>query len=207
MINKEEFAKALQELRKQEKRKFSQTIDLIVNLKNFDMKRESINLVVSVPHKFKKIKAAAFLSAKSKIIDTITKADFDKYKGKTAKNLVKGYDFFIAHGSLMPSIATTFGKYLGPAGKMPSPQLGIIGKEDDSTIQEAIGKAEKAVKIKTKEPSLKLSVGKEDMKDEDICENALVVYNAILGTLKSGKDNIRNVQIKFTMSKPVKLTL
>ncbi|MBU3912851.1 MAG: hypothetical protein KKE50_02040 [Nanoarchaeota archaeon] len=207
MINKEEFARALGELRKNEKRKFPQTVDLIVNLKNFDIKRESINLIVSVPHKFKTIKVAGFLNAKSKIIDTITKPDFERYKGKFAKKLVKDYDFFIAHASLMPSIATSFGKYLGPAGKMPSPQLGITAKEEDASIQEIIKKAEKSVKIKTKEPSLKLAIGKEDMKDEDIAENAMIVYNAILNALPKQKESMRSIMLKFTMTKPVKLAL
>jgi len=207
MINKEEFARVLTELRKDEKRKFSQTIDLIINLKNFDIKRESINLIVSVPHKFRKIKAVGFLTAKSNAVDTITKPEFESYKGKFAKRLVENYDFFIAHASLMPSIATSFGKYLGPAGKMPSPQLGIITKEDDSTIQEIIKKAENAIKVKTKEPSIKMAIGKEDMKDEDIVENAFTVYSAVLNALPKQKENLRSVMLKFTMTKPIKLVL
>lgn len=207
MINKEEFARALAELRKGEKRKFPQAIDLIVNLKNFDIKRESINLIIHVPHKFREIKSAGFLTGKSKIIDTITKPEFELYKGKKAKNLVKSYDFFIAHASLMPLIATNFGKYLGPAGKMPSPQLGIIAKEDDNTVQETLKKASGSIKIKAKEPSLKMAIAKEDMKDEEITENALAVYTAVLNALPKQKENIRNVMLKFTMTKPVKLNL
>ena len=36
----------------------------------------------------------------------------------------------------MPKVATTFGRILGPLGKMPSPQLGIILNTDDKTINE-----------------------------------------------------------------------
>lgn len=206
-MNKEEIVKAITELRKNEKRKFSQTVDLIVNLKNFDIKRESINIIASLPHKFREIKSAAFLTNKSQVIDTITRPEFERYKGKTAKKLAKSYDFFIAHASLMPSIATTFGKFLGPAGKMPSPQLGIITKEDDSTVKEIVEKAEKSVKIKTKEPSLKIGAGNESMKDEEIADNILAVYNSILNALPKKKESIRNVLIKFTMTKPVKLSV
>jgi large subunit ribosomal protein L1 len=206
-MNKEEIIKALAELRKNEKKKFSQGVDLIINLKNFDIKRESINLIVSVPHKFKKIKAAAFLVNKNNAIDTITKPEFDLYKGKKAKHLVKAYDFFMAHASLMPSIASTFGKFLGPAGKMPSPQLGIIVKDDENTIKETIKKAESSVKIKSKEPSLKMLIGKEDMKDEEIADNILVAYNAVLNALAKKKEQIRSTLIKFTMTKPIKLQI
>ena len=51
---------------------------------------------------------------------TITKPEFDKYKEKKElRNLVREHDFFIANAKLMPSVATAFGKALGPAGKMP----------------------------------------------------------------------------------------
>ncbi|MBM3233473.1 hypothetical protein FJZ19_00080 [Candidatus Pacearchaeota archaeon] len=205
-MNKEEVIKAIQELRKQEARKFKQTIDLIINLKNFDIKRESVNLIVNLPHKIKDKKSAAFLNTKSKIIDTITKEEFSNYKNKKdIKKLVKNYDFFIAHAGLMPLIASTFGKYLGQAGKMPSPQLGIITNDSENSIKEVIEKGERAVKIKSKEPSLKLGIGREEMKDEDIAENILVVYNAVLNVLTGKKDNIHSVLIKFTMGKPVKI--
>lgn len=206
-MSKEEIVKALAELRKNEKRKFPQTVDLIINLKNFDIKRESINLFIPIPHKFREVKTAGFLTVKSKSIDSITKPEFDKYKGKNAKKLVKSYDFFIAHASLMPAIATSFGKYLGPHGKMPSPQLGIVTKEDDNSLSEMVKKAEKTVKVKSKEPSLKIAVAKEDMKDEDIAENVQTVYNAVVNALSRQKENIRNVLIKFTMTKPVRVKL
>ncbi|MFH1711186.1 MAG: hypothetical protein ABH840_02650 [Nanoarchaeota archaeon] len=207
MINKEEFAKVLSELRKNEKRKFSQTIDLIINLKNFDVKREGINLIVEVPHKFREIKAVGFLTAQSGVIETITKEEFGSYKGKFAKRLVEKYDFFIAHASLMPSVATSFGKYLGPMGKMPSPQLGITVKEDDATIQDIVKKAGKSIRIKTKEPSIKLAIGKEDMKDGDIIENAFKVYSSVVNALPKQKENLKSVMLKLTMTKPVKLNL
>jgi len=206
-MEKETVIKALVELRKSEKKKFAQSVDILVNLKNFDIKRENVNLFVPLPHKFKEIKAAAFLTAKSKVIDSITKVEFDKYKGKVAKKLAKEYDFFIANAALMPAVATTFGRYLGSMGKMPSPQLGIITKEDEATIHDVIAKAEKMIRVKTKEPSIKLCIGKESMKDEEIAENILTTYNAILNALPKKKENLKSVLIKFTMSKPVKLEI
>jgi large subunit ribosomal protein L1 len=169
------------------------------------VKRESVNTFVTVPHTFKKIKAAAFLTTKSKIIDTITKAEFDQYKGKEAKKLIKNYDLFIAHASLMPAIATSFGKVLGPVGKMPSPQLGIITREDDSEINGVLDKANKMVRVKTKEPSIKVCVGKEEMTDEELEENIMTVYNAVFNLLPKKKENLKSVIVKFTMSKPAKM--
>ena len=111
-----ELKEALAELRKDEKRKFEQSVDLIVNLKGVDLKRTSVSSVISVPHKIKEKKVCGFLSKKSPLINSITKPEFDKYKDKKAlKNLIKNYDFFISIAGLMPSVATTFGKILGPS--------------------------------------------------------------------------------------------
>src|SRR3990167_9608659 len=155
---------ALAEFRKQEKRKFDQSVDLIVNLKNFDLKRDQVNVVLNFPHKIKDKKVCAFLNAKSKIIDSVIPAEFKSYKDKKdLKKLVNKYDFFIAFAGLMPQVAANFGKVLGPAGKMPTPQLGIATSENDSAIKPVLDKISRAVKIRAKEASIKLSVGKESM--------------------------------------------
>lgn len=203
-----ELKEALAELRKDEKRKFEQSVDLIVNLKGIDLKRTSVSSVISVPHKLKEKKVCGFLSKKSPLINSITKPEFDKYKDKKAlKNLVKNYDFFISIAGLMPSVATTFGKILGPAGKMPSPQLGVINNDDDKSINDILNKISKSVKIRANEPSIKLSVGRENMKDEEIADNIRAIYNGVINMLPAKKDNVRSVLVKFSMSKPIKLEI
>ena len=96
-----EIKEALAELRKEKKRKFVQTVDLVMNLKNFDVRKEALNTFVSMPHSNEK-KLAAFLTRRSKIIDTIIEDDFVKYKElKDAKKLAKKYDAFIAVAPMM----------------------------------------------------------------------------------------------------------
>jgi len=207
-MKKEDILNALKEIRKEKKRKFSQTVDLVINLRNFDIKRQSINTVVTVPHKVKDRKVCAFFNDKSQLVDTIKKADFGKYKDKKAmKQLIKKYDSFIAVAPLMPAVATSFGKVLGPAGKMPSPQLGILPSEDEKTVKELLARINKLVKIKSKEASLKISIGKEDLKDEEIAENALAVYKKVFDELPRKKENLRSILIKLTMGKPVKINI
>ena len=75
---KNQLKKALVELRKAKERKFDQTVDLIINLQKFDIKKNSVNLFVSVPHKIKEKKIAGFLESKNKDIETITQAEFKK---------------------------------------------------------------------------------------------------------------------------------
>ncbi len=197
---------ALIELRKTEKRKFNQSVDLIINLKSIDLKRDQLNVVVNIPHKSKDKKIAAFLNSKSKIIDTITELEFAKYKEKKAlKGLVSKYDYFIAFAPLMPKVATAFGKVLGPVGKMPSPQLGMITQETDDEIKKAVDKISTSLKIRLKEASIKIGVGKETMNDKQIMENIRSIYTSVENSLPKKRDNIRNVMIKFSMTKPIKV--
>ncbi len=199
---------ALSELRKGKERKFDQTVDLIINLQKFDIKKSNINFFVSVPHKTKEKKIAGFLEVEKKGIESITPERFKKYsEKKNLKRLVKSFDFFIAQASLMPKVASTFGRVLGPAGKMPSPQLGILIDADDKTINELKEKINTNVRVRAKEASIKLSVGKQNMKDEELIENVVTIYNALLKALPKGKENIKNIELKFTMTKPQKIKL
>lgn len=204
----EQLKKGLTELRKEKQRKFDQTVDLIVNLQKFDVKKSNVNLFVSIPHKIKEKKIAGFLEVKNPDVDTITPDEFKKYSGKTQlKGLVNKYDFFIAQASLMPSVATAFGRALGPTGKMPSPQLGILMNADEKALKEIKNKINTSVKIKVKEPSIKISIGKQSMKDEDIVENIMTIYSTLLKTLPRNKENVKNIEIKFTMTKPYKISI
>jgi len=135
-----EIKKAIVELREEKKRKFDQTLDLIVNLKNFDVRKEALNSFVSVPHGSER-KLAGFLTKRSGLIDSITEADFVKYKDlKDIKKLAKKYDAFIAVAPMMAKVATKFGRVFGPMGRMPSPQAGIIVKDDDEIVKMMIEK-------------------------------------------------------------------
>ncbi len=205
---KQDLQKALTELRKGKERKFDQTLDLIINLQKFDPKKNSVNLVIPVPFKIKDKKICAFLETKNKNVETVTKDEFKKYSDKNKlKKLVKNFDFFIAEGKLMPVVATTFGKILGPVGKMPSPQLGIMMQVNDKAIEELKERINNSIKIRVKEASVKLPIGKQSMKDEDLIENIMTVYNAILKEMPRGNENIKNIEIKFTMTKPQKIKL
>jgi len=205
-MEKDKVVKAIQELRKNEKRKFVQSVELLINLKSFDIKKDSVNTFVTLPHKIRDAKICAFLNTKSKIVDSITKSEFDKYsEKKSTKKLVKEYDFFISSASLMPLVAKTFGRYLGTAGKMPSPQLGIVTAETDEAIKSIMGVFDRVVKVKSKEPSLKFTIGKENMKDEEIADNVIKAFDTVTNALVKKRDNIRSVMLRLTMTKPIRL--
>ena len=198
-----ETIKAIQELRKEKKRKFAQSVDLIVNLKNFDVRREALNTFIFVPHKLEK-KFAAFFAKRSKFVDTITQEDFVKYKDlKDFKKLAKKYDAFLAAAPMMGKVATKFGRVFGPMNKMPSPLAGIVPKEDDAVVEAMLEKMGKAIRVKNKEMSIKISVGKENMDDDRLVANVEAAIKEIEKKLPKGRDNVKDVLVKFTMTKPV----
>ena len=209
MTDNRKFETALKKIKTYEKKhKFDQTVDLIINLKNFDVRRESFNVFIGLPHKIKDKKVTGFFEKKSKNINTITKDQFGNYKEKKdIRKLLKNNDFFIANAKLMPSVATNFGRVLGPAGKMPSPQLGILPNEDEKLIQSILEKINSTVRVRVKEPSIKIAVARESQPDKDIVDNLVAAYNNILDKLPKNNENVKDVKIKLTMGKPEQVEL
>ena len=206
-MEEEKFLKAIKEIRKTDKkRNFDQTIDLIVNLKNFNAKKDSFTTFVEAPNKVKNKRVAGFFEKKSELVDTITKEEFPKFKEKKElKKLVKDYDCFIANAKLMPAVATDFGRVLGPAGKMPSPQLGIIPIENPEAIKSVLGKINSSVRVRVKDPSIKIGIGKQSLTDDQILKNIIVVYNKIVDNLPKKAENVKNILIKLSMDKPIRV--
>ena len=79
--------------------------------------------------------------------------------------------------------------------------------EDLRIRNEIKEKVNNSVKIKIKEASIKLAVGKENMKDEEIFENINTIYKEIIKTLPRNKENVKNIEIKLTMTKPIKINI
>lgn len=197
------------------KKKFKQKFDLVVNLRNLNLKKpeENVNSFLTLPYyPGKKIKTCALiadeLSTKAKAVcdEVIHKNDFDKYKDKKAiKKFAKKCDYVIAQANLMVDIAKVFGKVLGPMGKMPNPKSGCV-VPPTAELKPLVEKLNKTARLQTKnELIIKVLVGNEDMKDEEIVENILFLYNQLLHLLPQEKNNVRNVFLKLTMGKPVEV--
>lgn len=207
---KDKFLNALKKVRSAAvKRGFNQSVDLIINLSDIDLRKTPINIFFTFPNKVKDQKICAFLNNPSPSVDkSITKLEISKLDKKEIKKIAEEYDFFLASAPLMGLIATTFGKTLGPLGKMPNPKFGgVIMVEEEANIKKAAEKFKNAAGIRPKEPSIKISIGKEDFDDEKLAANAEVVYNKLVSALPKNKENVKNVMVKFTMSKPEKLKI
>jgi large subunit ribosomal protein L1 len=215
-MDKETVKKALEELKKSNKRNFKQTIDLIIILKNLDLKKpeEQVDFFHQMHSNFgKKTKLCAlvgpelYAQAKELFDTAILVDDFPQYAKdkKVIKKLAKEHDFFVAQATIMPQIATTFGRTLGPRGKMPNPKSGCV-VPPNANLKPLVAKLENMVRISARlVPVVQLAVGKEDSKEEDVIENVLTIYDGVVHHLPSGINNVRKVLLKFTMSKPVKI--
>ena len=200
---------------KLEKRKFSQGIELLVTLKGIDVKKENLNFFITLPHQIRQRRVCLF-SEKSfpggeKIFNRIvTKEQFSAFDKKASRKLSHEIDFFVSQAPMMANVAATFGRVLGPLGKMPSPAIGsVVTKLDDSSLKELVEKLNKTVRLRTvkNDSSLKLVVGNQSMPEEQIVANILAAEESILGNLPKGKENVNSLIMKTTMGKPVKLPL
>jgi large subunit ribosomal protein L1 len=217
MASKEEFIQTLQQVKANSpKKKFSQSVDLIINLKELDLKKPEEQVDVWVPlvnPKGKTIKIAAFVGpemqeqAKANCDLVIIHDDFKKYEGKKKeiKKLAKTNDLFIAQANIMPDVAKYFGRVLGPRGKMPNPKAGCV-VPPNANLKALTEKLKRTLHVVAKiQMSAKCSVGKEDMPDDKLIENIMTVYNAVLHALPQEINNIKSVILKLSMGPPFKV--
>lgn len=217
-MDKEKFSKAIELVKNNSpKRKFKQTYDLIINLKDLDMKKpeQQVNNWVALRYnRGKKVRVCALIGpelaaqAKANCDTVVMSDDFPKYaENKIAvKKLAKTHDFFIAQANIMPDVAKTFGRILGSRGKMPNPKIGCV-VPPNSNLKPLIEKLQKLIGLIAKtQLSIKCFIGTEDMKDEEILDNILTIYNNLSHSLPAEEKNIKNIQLKFTMGPPVTIT-
>lgn len=198
-----------------QKRNFKQSYDFIINLKGLDLKKQEhqIDTFVTLPHsRGKKIKVCALVGAEleehsKSVCDFVILSDsFEKYKDKKEiKKLANSFDFFIAQANIMPKIASAFGRVFGPRGKMPNPKSGCI-VPPNANIRALYEKLQRTIRANAKSaPLIQCGIGSEDANAGDIAENALTIYNSLLQALPNENHNIKDVYIKLTMGKPVKV--
>jgi large subunit ribosomal protein L1 len=194
------------------KRNFTQSIELMINLRDIDMKKpeSKIQEFVELPHISEKkarvcVIAGGDLAVRAKQAGAdlvIDRTELEALAGdkKKMRELANNYDFFIAEAPLMPLVGKILGPLLGPRAKMPTP---IAPMAD---IGEQIEKRRKMVLIRTRgQPVIQCRVGSENMPDEEIAENILAVLRVVEGKLKRGIKNISQIKIKTAMGSPVKV--
>jgi large subunit ribosomal protein L1 len=199
---------------KTEKRNFTQSIELIINLRDIDMKKpeSKIQELIELPHVVGKqskicVIASGELALKARkagadlVIERseLESLGSDKKKQKT---LVNEYEYFISEAPLMPTVGRVLGSVLGPKGRMPTPVAPNVN------IADTIEKQRKTVQVRLRnQPVLQCRIGTEDMPDEQIAENIETVLRRLESKLKRGLKNVRSIVIKTAMGPPVKMRI
>jgi len=214
-VPKETISKAISEVRaKTEKRKFNQSIELAVRLREIDFKktesRISENLELPTPTS-KDVKVAVVaggdLATRARAAGAdliIGKEDLDKIgkEKKQARKIAQNYDFFVAEAPLMPLVGKTLGQILGPRGKMPTPI------PPTAPIDDIIKRNRRNVRLKMKDQAVvQCKVGTEDMPDDALVQNIQTVISRLEAKLEKGPKNIKSIAIKASMGPPVKIPI
>jgi len=202
-------------------RKFDETIDLIINLKDINLNdpKQRIDKELILPNNIITednpnmcviASDEILLEAKNFGLDTLDTeglAVLDREEKKYKKKFVKKFEFFIVEDKNMRDVARFLARFLGPAGKMPKPfpsGYGIISSVSD--LKTAIERYKKIIRIQVKkDPVLQVKIGKKSMKMDKILENMKTVVDYVADQMPHKYNNFRSMFIKTTMGHPIKI--
>merc|ERR1711970_287048 len=207
---KECVAELLKNSNDVKERKFLETVDLQIGLKNYDPQKDKRfdgtirlkhiprpNMKVCVLGDQKHIDEAKETGLPTMSADDLKKLNKDK---KLVKKLARRYDAFIASETLIKQIPRMLGPGLNKAGKFPT------------MCTHSVSIAEKADEVKSlikfqmrKVLCLSVSVGHVKMTPEELLANIYLAMNFLVSLLKKKWQNVRSLPIKSTMGTPQRL--
>ncbi len=202
-------AKALEEGKALE-RKFTQSVDVAITLKNVDMNlpKNRIDEDVILPKgRGKQAKVGVFAqgegaSLAKNVADVVIQPDQfeDLQKDSRAfKKTANNMHYFLAEAPLMAQIGKSLGIVLGPRGKMPRPMP--PGADPSGMIENL----RNTVKVRSKDKlCFHAFIGSEDMSPEDLADNLEAIMGRIEGRLEHGRMNVAAVYVKTSMGPSVR---
>jgi len=193
-------------------RKFSESIDITINLKNIDMAqpKNRIDETILLPNGTGE-KIGICVIGKGDIVTQAKDAKVDLILGpeeverlggapREARRIAGQYRFFLAETAVMPQVGRFLGPRLGPRGRMPMP----ITQQMD--IRPIVERLRSSVKIRTKDKTVfSTKVGTTAMSPEKVAENIDAVTKRIEAVLEQGHLNVRSIYVKTTMGPAVRL--
>jgi len=210
MITETQLAEMIKEAKTATKqRKFKQSLELIINFKDIDVKKGfALNEVIQIPKTSSPATVCVMATgdmgqkAKQANADAVVGTDeLDKFatNKRESRKFINKYDFFLADTQVMPIVGKTLGQLLGPRGKMPTPV------PFNAPIESFLQRFRSSIKVRTRASlSMSCKIGDESMEDADLAINAHTILSAIEKKLPNGEKNMKRIMIKTTMGKPVK---
>ncbi|RVD83688.1 60S ribosomal protein uL1 [Arthrobotrys flagrans] len=192
------------------KRKFLETVELQIGLKNYDPQRDKRfsgtvklpqvprpNMSVCILGDQHDIDRAKHVGVDSMSVDDLKKLNKNK---KLIKKLARKYDAFIASENLIRQIPRLLGPGLSKAGKFPTP----ISHNEDLTGK--LTDVKSTIKFQLKKVlCLGVAVGNVGMTEDQLIGNIMLAINYLVSLLKKGWQNVGNLTIKASMSPPRRL--
>merc|ERR1719276_70331 len=192
------------------KRKFTETVDLQIGLKNYDPQKDKrFSGTVKLKHvprnQFKvcllgdqqHCDEATSLGIECMSADDLKKLNKDK---KKVKKLAKKYDAFLASDTLIKQIPRLLGPGLNKAGKFPS----LVTHSDN--LEQKITEMRSNVKFQLKKVlCMGVAVGNVEMGEEELVQNIHLAMNFLVSLLKKHWQNVKSLHIKSTMGQVQRL--
>ncbi|KAK3539930.1 hypothetical protein QTP70_019577 [Hemibagrus guttatus] len=192
------------------RRKFLETVELQISLKNYDPQKDkrfsgTVRLKTTPRPKFSvcvlgdqqhcdEAKAAEIPHMD---IEALKKLNKNK---KMVKKLAKKYDAFLASESLIKQIPRILGPGLNKAGKFPS----LLTHNEN--LNTKVDEVKSTIKFQMKKVlCLAVAVGHVRMTEDELVYNIHLAVNFLVSLLKKNWQNVRALYIKSTMGKPQRL--
>ncbi|XP_073408518.1 large ribosomal subunit protein uL1-like [Dendrobates tinctorius] len=189
------------------KRKFLQTVELQISLKNYNPQKDKrfsvpVRLKSTPRHKFSacvfgdqqhsdEVKA---IELPHMDIEALKKLNKNK---KMVKKLAKKCDAFLASQSLVKQIPLILGPGLNKAGKF----LFLLTRNENMVAK--VDEVKPTFKFQMKKVlGLAVAVGHVKMSEEELVYNIQLAINFLASLLKKNWQNVRALYIKSTMGKP-----
>jgi large subunit ribosomal protein L10Ae len=194
------------------KRKFTETVELQVALKNYDPTKDkrfsgSIRLPNIPRPKFSVCvigDAKHVGEAKDQEVPCMSEDDLKKLNKnkKAVKKLAQSYGAFIASASLIRKIPRLVGPGLNKAGKFPS----VLGPNENITEKVESVKASVKFALKSKKSlCLGVPIANLSMSPRDVANNITLAVNFVVTLLPKGWQQIKRLYIKSTMGPPFRV--
>ncbi|KAJ0183738.1 hypothetical protein K1T71_000161 [Dendrolimus kikuchii] len=194
----------------EKKRKFLETIQLQIGLKNYDPKRNKRfsgtvrlkyiprpNMKVCILGDQQHCDEAKSLGVPYMDAEGLKKLNKSK---KLVKKLAKKYDAFLASESLIKQIPRLLGPGLIKAGKFPS----LLSHEELMT--QKIDEVKSTIKLQMKRVlCLSAIVGHVEMTPDELAQNVHRLVTFLVSLLKKHWQNVGSLYLKSTMGPPQRL--
>jgi large subunit ribosomal protein L10Ae len=189
------------------KRNFTETVELQVNLKNYDPRKDKrFSGSTRLPFACKPAgrvrfcvlgtqqhcDIAAELGLDFRTVDDLK--SLNRNKKVIKRTLTSKYDAFLASQTLIRQIPRLLGPALTRAGKFPT----LLSGTDD--ISEKVAEVEHTVKFQMKKVlCLAAAIGHVEMSHEDLIQNIKMAINFLVSLLKKNWQNVKTLYVKSSM--------